>query len=127
MMAEVTTTVAQCAGQSEYGALLPYLTSFAHVLHGDTAALHPDDIVCHPVLIAAFDALASRDEAVLDAAVFAILAALDLASYAGTLVEGKQALCLFLVGMVDSLPRAPALLLAFAIIPLPQRLHHLCL
>ena len=56
------------------------------------------------VLPAAFEALASTDLGVLNPAVDTILAALGSCSEAGTLVEGWQTPCMYLVSQVTYHP-----------------------
>ena len=88
----------QCAGRPDYtpAQLVPYFRAFANVIHDEDVAAAEEAVIAHPVLLEAFNLLNSEDEAILDAAVSAILAAIDLCSAAGTMVEGYERLCMYL-------------------------------
>ena len=88
----------QCAGHPHFtpAQLVPYFKSFANIIHDEDMATPAEAVIAHPLLLEAFNLLKSEDEAILEAAVSAILAAINLCSAAGSMAEGYKGLCMYL-------------------------------
>ena len=81
--------VLQIAGQS--GALAPIFGAMASALRDADIAAQMDALIDHPVLLAAFEAVAGEDCSILDSAAGAIIAALTLTSCMGAPSESTHA------------------------------------
>ena len=66
------------------------------IIHDEDMATPAEAVIAHPLLLEAFNLLKSEDEAILEAAVSAILAAINLCSAAGSMAEGYKGLCMYL-------------------------------